>query len=102
MSILVPIPEFVYLLLDEVPVQLTFLFHFCDTDILGHILSNYFDSEVGLKSLNWPMSIFEYSLEGKGLIFLFVCVHLSSRALLFPHSLVTEDEILNIINEFFP
>lgn len=84
MSILVPISESVYLLLDEVPVLLTSFFSFCDTIILGHILSNYSDSEVGLRSLIWPMSIFEYSLEHQGLVFLFVCVHLSSGALPFP------------------
>lgn len=47
------------------------------------------------------MSIFEYSPEGKGLGFLFVCVRLSSSALPFPHSLVVEDKFLNIINEAF-
>lgn len=101
MSILVPTSEFVYLLLDEEPVQLTFLFRFYDTIILGHILSHYLDSEVGLRSLVWPVSIFEYSLEGKGLGFLFMCVHLSSSILPFPHSLVVEDKFLDIINEVF-
>lgn len=47
------------------------------------------------------MGIFEYSLEGKRLVFLFMCVHLSSSILSFPHSLVVEDRFLNIINEVF-
>lgn len=68
---------------------------------LGHILSNYLDTEAGLRSLIWPMSVFEYSLEGNGLVFLFVCVHLSFSALPFPHFLVDEDEFPNIMNYFF-
>lgn len=38
---------------------------------LGHILSHYLDSEVGMKPLDWPLSLFENFLGSNRLDFFF-------------------------------
>lgn len=89
MSILVPISKFAYLLLDEEPVQhrppslisVTQLVHGpayvfkpkMPESNLGYILSQCLDSEAGMRSLDWPLSLFENSLDSNGIDFFVSC-----------------------------